>query len=395
MVDRKVRVRLFNVKYSPNLGDGLLSECLELAMRECGSDVEGTYSIDLSARTQYEKGSSSRSMILKALDGLPKLLRPMATALPREALMLNKWRPHYDRHLAEADAIAVGGGNLLTDMDLNFPLKVSTALERAAARGLPTAIYGVGVSSIWSDKGMQIFRRALRRARPVYVSVRDASSKKHFDKLFAEAAGREALVVRDPGLMIARFSPARKVGTEHGIGLCVTSSVAIRYHSKEAITDAELGAWYVGLCKALSDRGQSVVAFTNGSPEDEVFLDYLLSDLRAASLSGFERRRLDTPSDLVALVSSLSALVAHRMHAVIAAVSLGVPVFALLWDEKVESFMRSVAMVDATAFARTGNEEDVADRVVSLANTPILYDRQELVDEAFNDASMLFKSFSR
>jgi hypothetical protein len=395
MAERKTRIRLFNVKFSPNLGDGLLSECLEQAMTESGCDASGTYSVDLSGRTQYSRGTSARSTVLKVLDRLPAFLRPIATALPRQAMVMGKWRPHYERHLEGADAIAVGGGNLFTDMDLNFPIKVSNALDLAAGKKLPAAIYGVGVSSKWSATGVRIMRASLAKAKPAYVSVRDAASKSHFDRLFADAAGRQALIVRDPGLMIGRFAPERMPGSGRGLGLCITSSVAIRYHSAEAIEDGELGLWYIALCKAVAKRGERIVAFTNGSPEDEDFLDTIEDRLREASVTGFERRRPDTPNELVALISAFSCLVAHRMHAVIAAVSLGVPVFALLWDEKVEAFMESVGMSDSTAFVRTGNEDEVADRILSLAQAPLGYDRAGLIDEAFLHARGLYAALAR
>lgn len=48
------RIVLFNVKYSPDLGDGLLSECLE---RELGRSLPGceVVSIDLAGRTAYPR----------------------------------------------------------------------------------------------------------------------------------------------------------------------------------------------------------------------------------------------------------------------------------------------------------------------------------------------------
>lgn len=395
MTDRKPRIRFLNVKFSPNLGDGLLSECLEMAARECGSDAEGTFSIDLSARTAYERGAASRSMMLKVLSGLPSPLRQVATSVPRELLLRRKWRPHYDRHSSDADAVVVGGGNLLTDMDLNFPVKVASALDLAYRRRLPSAIYGVGVSSKWSEKGTRIMRAALARARPVYISVRDDSSKRNFDRLFADAAQREASVVRDPGLMIARYVKAEASRVPPRIGLCVTSSVAIRYHSAETVTDADMAAWYGNLCALLAERGHSVLVFTNGSPEDETVLDEIEADLRSRSGAGFERRRPASPSELAALIGSLSGLIAHRMHAIIAGVSFGVPVYALLWDEKLEAFMRSIGEADAMAFSRPGNEAEVVDGLERRLSRPARKPAGELIDETFASARDLFARFTR
>lgn len=389
MNHRKARIRLFNVKFSPNLGDGLLSECLEQAIRDCGGDAGGTFSVDLSARTAYERGAPSRSLVLKVLANLPGPLRPVATAIPREILLRRKWRPHYERHLENADAVVIGGGNLFTDMDLNFPIKVAGVLDLAHRRRLPAAIYGVGVSSHWSPKGTRIVRDALALARPVYVSVRDENSKRSFDRLFAEAAGREALVVRDPGLMIARY--ARTATSRSRIGLCVTSSIAIRYHSAETVTDAQMATWYANLCELLARRGHAVTVFTNGSPEDEIVLDSIEGALRAKSSAGFERGRPASPTELAGLIGSLSGLIAHRMHAIIAGVSFGVPVYALLWDEKLKAFMGSIGETDAMAHARPGNEAEVAEGLERRLARPPRKTTQELVDETYAGVRELFR----
>ncbi|WAJ29172.1 polysaccharide pyruvyl transferase family protein [Antarcticirhabdus aurantiaca] len=395
MTERMPRIRLFNVKFSPNLGDGLLAECLEMAMKECGGDASGTYSVDLSARTRYARGDASRSTVLRVLDGLPSSLRSLATAPPRELLLRRKWRPHYEQHLKGADAVVIGGGNLLTDMDLNFPVKVASALEMAARQGLPSAIYGVGVASHWSAKGTALMQRALERAKPIYVSVRDENSKRNFDSRFAAAAGRLAIVVRDPGLMIGRYLPTDPAGRREGIGLCVTSAVAIRYHSTQVVSDEDLATWYANLCKGLSAEGFKVVAFTNGSPEDEVVLDQIEPVLREAAGSGFERRRPDTPTELASFIASFSGLVAHRMHAIIAGVSLGVPVFALLWDEKLTAFMRSIERADCMAFVQPGNEPEVVSKLVASLDGSAAAAQTALLDETFEAARDLFRVLAR
>src|ERR1700744_2459725 len=67
-------LRLFNVKYSPNLGDGLIAECLErgLAAMGGGDDV---LSIDLAGRVRYGQRFAGRAQIISILDRMPKALR--------------------------------------------------------------------------------------------------------------------------------------------------------------------------------------------------------------------------------------------------------------------------------------------------------------------------------
>ena len=136
-------IRLFNVKYSPNLGDGVLSECLEEALaQELGSaDVA---SIDLAGREAYGGSGAGRHLALAVLNNLPQLVRRAAIRLPLVLQSRRKWRPHYRTGVKPCDAVVIGGGNLLADLDLNFPTKLALALDEAARRDLPVAFYGVG-----------------------------------------------------------------------------------------------------------------------------------------------------------------------------------------------------------------------------------------------------------
>jgi len=359
-------VRLFNVKFSPNLGDGLLSEALEDALRELGSHPDRTFSVDMAARTSYGPGSASRSLLLKVLNRAHPTIRQAAIRLPLELMLRRRWRPHYEANLTDADAVVIGGGNLFSDMDLNFPSKMGAVLRLAAHRRLPTAIYGVGVADGWSKTGLSIMRSALAAARPNYVSVRDAASKRRFDDMFAEAAGQEARIVRDPGFLASRYGEMPGAGGERPIGLCITSAIAVTYHSDQDVSEGGLADWYVELVGKLQAFGRPIVAFTNGSPEDEIFLNAIVGRLAERSPDGFRRATMENPTELVRLIAGFDALVAHRMHALIAAYSYGVPIFALRWDAKVDAMMQSVGAEGQIADASAANLDFVSDTVGEL-----------------------------
>ncbi|WJH38077.1 hypothetical protein N7E02_01385 (plasmid) [Aliirhizobium terrae] len=87
------------MKYSPNLGDGLLSECMEHALVELGANRD-SWSIDLAARKAYGDGIPGRSQILSALDAMPGTIRPYVIRIPLAMQARRKWRPHYAERLA-------------------------------------------------------------------------------------------------------------------------------------------------------------------------------------------------------------------------------------------------------------------------------------------------------
>lgn len=345
------RVRIFNVKYSPNLGDGLLSECLEQALVDCGAH-DDTWSADLAGRTAYGPGAAGRGTLIRALHMLPTLLRRHSVRLPLAVQSRRRWRPHYEASLQNADCVVIGGGNLIVDLDLNFPTKIALTIEAAERRGLPAFIYGCGVSTGWSRQGRALMRRALERGVVRKVFVRDQRSQALWDAEFGSELGLPASVAPDPGLLAhARYglSPSAPAQADrHGpIGLNITSPVAVGYHSGRKVAKTALEAWYHQLAEELASEGYNVILFTNGSPEDRACATRLASALSAgplsARISAIEPRN---PQELARLVSRLQGLVAFRMHAIIAAYSCRIPFVALRWDPKLDSFVQSVDLAN-------------------------------------------------
>ena len=339
------RVRIFNVKYSPNLGDGLLSECLERALIDCGASPD-TWSVDLAGRTSYAAGTQARSMQLRVLGAIPAPLRRLAVRAPLAIQSRRKWQPHYGKALDEADCMVIGGGNLITDLDLNFPTKIALAVEEAARRNLPAFLYACGVSGNWSPKGQALLRSALDRKVIRRVFLRDERSRQLWNRLAGIAHGLEATVVRDPGLLASvRYDlPAQLRNADRPtIGVNVTSHLALRYHADDPPSAKALNDWYLDLSRALIAKGCRIAVFTNGTPEDRAYAARLRPAFAAMGDCGtVSFPEACTPGELTRVIAGLDGLAAFRMHAVIAAYSCGVPFLALAWDPKLDSFVRSL-----------------------------------------------------
>jgi polysaccharide pyruvyl transferase WcaK-like protein len=362
-----MRVALLNLRYSPNLGDVLLCECLEFGLRQAiaGLDV---LQIDITGRRDFAQGSSRRLAALAVLQRLPQAVRQR---IARVVLgrSLRRTLPYWQTELAAVDAAVLGGGNLLADADLNFPLKVAAVFGAVAAAGLPAAVHAVGVSDNWSRDGETLFRDALAGVRLVHAAVRDEQSKEIWVRRLGPAGIAQPQVVRDPGLLAAECYPvrARPATSDRRIGICVTHPVALRYHADERMPSASaLTAWFVALVKALTQKGFATLLFTTGSPEDEAYLDRVMPMiLSAASPPGSAERvpSLAKAADLADFVSTLDLLMGHRLHACVAAYSYGIPHVGFTWDKKMQSFFDSVGR---SRYICAAVSTSVAD-VVSLA----------------------------
>jgi polysaccharide pyruvyl transferase WcaK-like protein len=383
-----MRILLFNVKYSANLGDGLLTECLEreLAIHD---GVASVRSVDLATRTQYGLVNPHRRHILALLEHLPSLVRRAATQFILRRLARTRLSQLCREGLREADVAVVGGGNLLADADLNFPIKVHCALRETAARAKPVAIFGVGVSANWSETGRKLFTEGLSASRLAHIAVRDTRSKTIWDEYLTPVGLPPAELCRDPGLLSAIHFPAAP--RRQRIGLCLTDPLALRYHGGTS-DDATLSAWLVAIGAGLVEAGHRLTLFTNGSPEDRAYLDKLAPRIKSACGDAVEiEPPFERPVDLARLISSCTAIIAHRMHACIAAYAYGIPAIGLSWDPKLDSFFASVRRSEYLldpATVDTGSLVPLVERAIAAGIDAGFHD--QVVEEARADVRRLY-----
>jgi hypothetical protein len=220
-------------------------------------------------------------------------------------------------------------------------------LEHQAVRlRLPVAVYGVGANRQWSEAGRRLFGRALGAARLAHAAVRDARSQSAWRDLLVPQGVRPALLSGDPGLLASCHFPRPPRPFDAPVaGLCITAPMALRYHAtggdvqSAAAVRAELDAWYGHAARALVDAGFRVALFINGSPEDRDYLDamgpaWILRAKGPVTMTG----PFADPAEMIAFIAGCQLIVAHRMHACIAAHSFAIPTIGLRWDVKLDSF---------------------------------------------------------
>lgn len=383
-------VTLFNAKYSPNLGDGLLSECLEWAIGTTSERALGK-SVDLAGRTNYGEFLTGRKHVMSALSALPKGVREAVLRVPLSVLAETKWRGHYAQGLNGSTLAVVGGGNLIIDIDLNFPTKLSVAMAECSKRNIPVALYGVGVGGEMSRIGKTMFTRMFQSVDLRAVFVRDEASKRSWDDHFGSVLP-PAHVVRDPGLLASEvYARGADAPPRETIGLCLMSPVAITYHTHERFNPKRLDDWFVSLGSWLAQQGYRLAVFTNGAPEDREYLQTMkprmLAEIGANNLEFLDQ---STPSELCGHISRMKAIVAYRMHAIIAAYSFGVPFLALSWDRKLASFVQSVGMSDSLVDTMKTDPTAAGERLVTSLQQGIPeQERTRVVREAMSGVERL------
>lgn len=357
-----MKIVQFGLCYSPNVGDGIIAECLAHAIRHKRPGAE-VVAIDLSGRQGFGAVTiRNRSLALAVLSRMPSGPRRWLV----EKMMcrvLDRVEPAWTAAVAEASLAIVGGGQIFSDADLNFCVKIARAARIIAAAGVPSVVYAVGVSRNWSPRGRALFLE-LGETDLRFVGVRDPHSAAAWTAQVPEDVLPAPEITLDPGLLAATcYGPPP---TRNGrIGLCVTAPDILAYHADRAVAGAGAGRFFADLALDLVGRGHRVALFCNGAAEDRAALKALRKPLAEAIATGAIEivTPPETPTELAWLVSAFAAVVAHRLHACIVAYSYGLPVVGLGWDRKVESFFETIEVPDRFIGVEDCVPAAVADRV--------------------------------
>jgi polysaccharide pyruvyl transferase WcaK-like protein len=366
---------LVGVPFSSNIGDGVITDCLEFELRRLNPGIKIIY-LDIAGRTQLgERVVRNRTGKLRRLAQMPRVLRLLVISVALTRLM-RRLRPSWIESLSAADVVLVSGGQLFSDVDLNFPVKIAAFARATRQAGRPLAIVAAGASRNWSHAGRRLFG-ALADCDLRHVGLRDPASISAWTAQFE--GGPPPYLARDPGLLAAEAYGFAAAGADAGqpIGLCVTAPLILAHHANTPITGAgSLGApdallaFKRDLALTLVGRGHRVRLFCNGADEDIEFMQALLREPALADALETGMLEAATPptsgAALAGLIAGCRAVIAHRLHTCIVAYALKRPAIGLSWDQKLGAFFRSVSLDDGMITDADAAPAMVADRLEAV-----------------------------
>lgn len=299
----------------------------------------------MAGRTHFPVAGETESGAAKAIFyHCPAPLRPL--------LMLAAWpvlfRPRIVRAWRAIEPggpfdLIFGGGQMLSDLALNFPLKFGLTARLAAKRQARIAVNAVGVSPRWSRTATAMFVRALTHPSMRSISVRDEQSHASLTR-HAPGVGARCRITVDPGVWAGEVygleaTPLPEDGRlTIGLGVSDPSELAAYARNPDMFGPKAMLAYWTDLATCLAGQGHRPVLFTNGSEEDEAFLDQVAAALQPLAPAWKRLPRPMVPSELADRMRGLHALISHRLHANIIAFSAGIPSVPLVWDGKVRAF---------------------------------------------------------
>jgi Uncharacterized conserved protein len=391
---------LLSARYSDNLGDGVIGDCLEWMIRRIRPGNEIIH-MDVAARREFSPRDATKvSPAKRVFYSLPMPLRPLAVLLAwplQRSRLSSAWEETLSsRHRPGQVCAIVAGGQLISDVALNFPLKINFASRQLSSIKCPVAIFAVGASSEISPLGRRLFQRAFDQIDLRWVGARDRDSLKNLQAFELKPEPRLTI---DPAVWAKdAYQIGRKVDQGNVVGIGIAHPDELSAHVSEGASLARDD--FVEFVRALVGHISpycKTVLFNNGSAEDELFTKYIASKLYS---NGFEievATRPETPRALVETISQFDVVVAHRLHSNIIGFSFGIPTIGMRWDKKVESFFMESGRSDyCLPFLDAAAAGDLIRRAISRTDAEADQERlQKLKSFAMTELELLIQAVEK
>ena len=284
-----MRVLVCGECYSSNLGDGLIALGLEELIRRVLPDGYVQF-FDISGRSGFvtskplpetKVGSGLFRSIHRRMYAVSYSYAATVNTLRHQLLSrLGRQGAMLKSALADADYVLIGGGQLLQDNRLAFPLAVWSLVRKAKRLGLPVSFFSVGVGDNWSAFGKTLVARALTAANVESIICRDQLSANSLCSLFPEVS-KKVGITYDAALAVPVERDLQH-RTGKTVGLCIMHPNTIRWTIKNHPmgSPAHATQFWLDIYRTLSAKGLDVRIFTNGASEDDTFARGLEKHIR-------------------------------------------------------------------------------------------------------------------
>jgi polysaccharide pyruvyl transferase WcaK-like protein len=238
--------------------------------------------------------------------------------------------------LRSADGVVIGGGSLLMNNRMRFPISIAVLVAMCRLSGTPVAFLGISRGGAdLTGAAKFIFRVCLRYASTVYV--RDLTSQ----TLLEQAFGVTASVCPDFGLFWSSGEAPASSQTHSSTAL---PRVLINVCEQPAhVTNSEYECTLATLASYIdSEPNRTFTLFTTGWQSDAEALALFASRLKTNCQSVVP----SSLAELGALLTDADVVVGIRLHSVILSLAAGVRCVGISADSKMDGFLRTVNQED-------------------------------------------------
>lgn len=237
----------------------------------------------------------------------------------------------------KTDLFIFGGGSLIQDITSTRSLYYYLAILRLALKNkVKVMLYGNGIGPLCKKRSRVLTRKCLNKVD--LITLRDDLS----DKLLSEIGVNvpKILITADPAFTLhfdglsAPHMLLRSAGIPEGAKYAV---IAVRPW-KHAVQDFE--GTVAAFCDELCQKHGIIPLFLPMQPKEDIpFSRAVMAKMKTEGHIIEDALDIDK---VFSLISCSELAVGMRLHTLIYATTLGVPVIALSYDPKVTAFMQSI-----------------------------------------------------
>lgn len=318
-----------------NLGDRGIHEGVLRFFGECGWRV-GSYAIgSLTPVSADAAGGGStpavRGRIGAALGIAPGLKRALRRI--RQRVRMNALLPR----LRPAQAIMVGGGELLSDRGLHFPQSLAVIGEASRRLDKPLLCLGCGAEGPWSARGAEMIRKFLAGCSLVAARDRDSAER------IAALLGRPVPVFGDfclsEGLLRRGAWSRRRQAVAINVQRIPEPWSAAQDRYEDALVALASRLMHLAVWHGL----KTVRIFTTGPAEDALPAQRVFERLGG---NGIELHVPASLEQLSGMLRECALVVASRLHAGILGLAEGAPAVGFCPQPKLRKFFSTVGIGD-------------------------------------------------
>ncbi len=269
---------------------------------------------------------------------------------PRRRVQLQQWLSHSAALLQHRHFI-LGGGDLLRDApERDVAGEWLQPLERANAARRRTLVLGISVGKIWRDTTQTRIQNTLNHVN--LIAVRDQASR---EKLMALGVTNPIYVMSDLALETVSFLPQSPQTPHHPtIGISIRA-VAGRSANQTNQTFYQRLASIID--QLIEDHNANIWLLPFQAYPDDFRRQYSppvddeVAIAQVSQLSCYPERlkqykRFSNLEELITCLSNLDLMVGTRLHSIILAAGLGIPVIAIEYAPKIRGFMAEIQQLD-------------------------------------------------
>lgn len=301
----EVKVLLSGLMQSSNLGDGVISDCVRYLLRKAAKEQKIK---NIKITTKDVRKQKSKADLAS---------------------------------VRNSDMVIFPGGGMIKYKVENLPVAMERVMSRAEHYGIPVYFNAVGVEGFdETDDNCKLLCDMLSR-----YCVKGITSRDYADFLNTHyLSGKKAERVSDPAVWAGEVYDIKKDSDSEIVGLGIGRPGLFTDYGIDFSEEKQLVLWK-NIIDILESKGMKWKLFTNGLPQDEEFLQKVLSFVGKSENCGeYVLKRAETPKELAENIAKFKGIIALRMHANIIAFALDIPCVGLVWNDKMSYFGGSIGV---------------------------------------------------